>query len=132
MADLAHITAETLGFLENLLPEDINQELRAVATSMYLALIEDSELQEALSLERLATIAVALLDRVSLDHGGTSFYLPKGMVRKRSQRDREIFAEFNGKNMRELARKHNLSDMRIYQIVNAVKLEIRRVRKGAR
>ncbi len=126
MADLAHISGERLAIIEGLFPEDTHEMLREIAISMYLALIEDAELQEALSFERLANIALDLTDRISLDHGGTQFYLPRGMSRRINDRNRRIWAEFNGRNRRELARKYDLSEMRLDQIFKAFRQKMKR------
>ena len=131
MADLTDISADTLAILDKMLPGDIKPTLRDIATSIFLALVEDGELAGSLGVERLANIAIDLTDRISLDHGGAGFYLPRGIASRINDRDRQIFAEFNGKNKRELARKHNLSDMRIDQILNAIREKNRRMRKGA-
>lgn len=117
MADLAHIPAETLAILENLLPENLHPTLREIVTSLYLHLVEDEEVVEMLGLERLADLAAGQVDRVSLDVGGSHFYLPKGIGYRLSPRDREIVAAHKGYNKRELARKYHLSEVRIDQIL---------------
>lgn len=118
MADLAHIPKATLAALERLLPDDLHPTLRDIANSLYLHLVEDAELVTALGLERLADMAAGQMDRISLDNGGSNFYLPKGIGYRGSARDRCIVAEYNGRNKRALGRKHGLSDMRIDQIIN--------------
>ena len=121
MADLAHIPAETLAILESGFEDDTNSTLREIAVSIYMHLIEDEELVNSLGLSRLADLARSATDRISRDVGGVSFYMPKGFIRFSSARDRDIFAEFNGKNQRELARRYGLSDMRIKQIVASMR-----------
>lgn len=130
MADLSHIPAEQLAFLEKSLPEGMHPTLREMATSIYLHLVEDSALVESLGCDRLASLALGLTDRICLENGGGSFYLPRGIAGFLSARDREIFAAHNGRNLRELARKYNLSDMRIHQIIKAVQLKNRQQNKG--
>ncbi|MCN2537284.1 DNA-binding protein, partial [Escherichia coli] len=48
---------------------------------------------------------------------------PMGMVWKVSQRDREIFREFNGRNHHELARKFGVSLQWVYSVVKRVRKE---------
>ncbi|KDT42068.1 mor transcription activator family protein [Escherichia coli 3-105-05_S4_C2] len=55
--------------------------------------------------------------------GGQNVYFPMGMVWKVSQRDREIFREFNGRNHHELARKFGVSLQWVYSVVKRVRKE---------
>ena len=55
--------------------------------------------------------------------GGQNVYFPMGMVWKVSQRDREIFLEFDGRNHHELARKFGVSLQWIYSVVKRVRKE---------
>lgn len=117
MADLAHISAGVLAPLETLLPENLHPTLREISISLYLHLVEDKDLAENLGLERLADLAAGGVDRISLDVGGSHFYLPKGISYRLSPRDCEIVAAHNGRNKSELARKYGLSEVRIDQIL---------------
>jgi len=49
--------------------------------------------------------------------GGTRFYYPKLDSLLRKERDEQIRQEFNGANHRELARKYDLTETRIRDIV---------------
>ena len=49
--------------------------------------------------------------------GGRVFYLPKGDAIRRAVRDHNIWTEFNGRNHQELARQHNLTVPRVYNIL---------------
>lgn len=108
--------AELLALLDAGLPDDLNATLREVCAALFLHLAEDGELVEKLGLPRLAELAVGQMDRLSLDVGGSSFYLPKGIGCKLSARDREIGERYNGRNKHQLAREFGVSDMRIDQI----------------
>ncbi|WP_290605682.1 Mor transcription activator family protein [Arsenophonus sp. ENCA] len=55
--------------------------------------------------------------------GGQNLYFPMGLMWKINQRDREIFADFNGHNHRALARKYEVSLQWIYSVVKRVKKE---------
>ena len=117
MADL--FDADLMAHLNAAMPEDLHPTLQEMAEQMYLALAEDSAAASALGLPRLAEIVVEQLDRVALHAGGSGFYLPKGVRRELSARDREIVTRHNGRNKRELAREYGLSEMRIDQIMAA-------------
>lgn len=54
--------------------------------------------------------------------GKTSIF-PMGMVWKISQRDRDIFQKFNGRNQHELARQFGVSLQWIYSVVKRVRKE---------
>ena len=59
--------------------------------------------------------------------GGQSVYIPKNLASFITERDYRVWKDFNGKNIRELARKYNLSEQWIYAIVGRVqKLESKR------
>jgi Mor family transcriptional regulator len=55
--------------------------------------------------------------------GGQNVYFPMGLIWKASRRDREIFADFNGHNHHELARKYKISVQWIYAVIKRVKKE---------
>lgn len=66
-------------------------------------------------------IGEAVANRMMQVWGGQNVYFPMGMVWKVSQRDREIFLEFDGRNHHELARKFGVSLQWIYSVVKRVK-----------
>ncbi|EOD4106629.1 Mor transcription activator family protein [Yersinia enterocolitica] len=68
-------------------------------------------------------IGEAVANRMMQAWGGQNVYFPMGMVWKVSQRDREIFLEFDGRNHHELARKFGVSLQWIYSVVKRVKRE---------
>jgi len=64
--------------------------------------------------EQLATVfAQALVRGLRRQLGGQEIYIPPS----KSERDLAIRREFNGANIEELMRRHNLSRTRIYEIV---------------
>jgi Mor family transcriptional regulator len=77
--------------------------------------------------ERAADAAFAATEHVRKRWSGQHLYLPKGIHYELSNRDREIWAEFDGHNHSALARKHDLTSMRIYQIIKRLRaLHIKR------
>lgn len=112
---LEQVSAAELAPLEAVLHPSYPERLREMATVIYLALQDHGQDLPAHDL------ALALTEAVSLGLGGGSFYMHKGFVHRRRLdiRDREIARSFNGRNHHLLAKKHNLSDMRIRQIVDA-------------
>lgn len=121
MPDLLNIAAADLALLESELPEGMNATLRDLAIATFGALLDDAEAVAALGKQRIAELALEVIDRQGNEVGGATFYYPKGLTLKLSPRDQAIYAEYTGRNKRELARKYGLSDMRIDQIYNKVR-----------
>lgn len=59
-------------------------------------------------------------DRMASHWGGQNIYFPMGLKLKLSQRDRQIYADFTGRNHSELARRWGVSLQWIYKIVKAM------------
>lgn len=54
------------------------------------------------------------------DWGGQLIYIPKNMSGKLSERDINIWKDFNGKNHNELARRYDLTLQQIYKILREI------------
>lgn len=95
-----------------------------------------------------ATVAATLVDRgvevvtaraagqecaeaVSRDFGGQQIYVPMGKFLKLSQRDREIYARWNGRNDVALCREHGISERHLRRIIEAMRETDRRERQGS-
>jgi len=61
-------------------------------------------------------ITEEVVDALSFEWGGVSLYIPKNMP-DITKRDKQIMAEFNGMNIKELVKKYNLSEQWIYKIL---------------
>lgn len=68
-----------------------------------------------------ARVAEELSDRMRKHWGGQQIYFPMGMCLELSERDLQIWHEFNGTNHASLARKHRVSLQHIYRIIRAVR-----------
>ncbi len=87
--------------------------------------------KEGLDESRAKDLGHALAEHVRREWGGQMQYIPKGITYECTQRDLEIFGKFNGDNYDRLAREYELSEMRIRQIVNAVReAEMRKRQSG--
>lgn len=71
-----------------------------------------------------ARITGITIRRMAETFGGTNIYFPKDMKRKIELRDEAIFAEFETVELHTLAAKHDLSEMRIRQIIYRFNEEI--------
>ena len=66
-------------------------------------------------------IANHLRNTIASSWGGQLIYIPKDFQAKLTDRDTQIYAEFNGKNHSELATKYNLTIARIYEIIKTIR-----------
>lgn len=62
-------------------------------------------------------MAVNLVHQLVSSFGGGALYIPTGMKFFKGNKNALIAREFNGANIRQLARKHRVSDMRVRQII---------------
>lgn len=74
---------------------------------------------EALADDELAGMAVNLVYQFVESFGGTQAYIPSGAKYHQAIKEAQIIKEFDGRNSRQLAKKHSLSDSRIFQIIKA-------------
>lgn len=70
-------------------------------------------------------IAVECGEDVRAAWGGGVLYVSKGVEEKYRRRNTEILARFTGNNYQELARRYALTEMRIRQIISAMRRERR-------
>ena len=107
-------------------------------SAVYPELLADLADQVALKLcehgvepDKAADIGFFAAEHMREHWGGQPIYLPQGVQYDFSRRDLEIFDRFNGHNHVELAQEYNLTVMRIYQIIKAVRAELVKKRQGA-
>ncbi|MFA7238705.1 MAG: Mor transcription activator family protein [Sulfuricellaceae bacterium] len=122
-------TASDLAPLAALFAPNYPAKLREIAERLYLQLAEERD-TAALGLPRLAQLALAQTERLSLELGGGGFYMHKGKSYRLSKLYRKIWEEFTGTNLTQLARKYNLTEMRIRQIVDEIREQEKKERQG--
>lgn len=83
----------------------------------YMTLRNTSAL-ESIADQDLADACVAQVYQMLLVMGGGNVYFSKGDDLLRREKHKLIVKEFNGRNYKELARKHGLSSARVMQIVD--------------
>lgn len=98
-------------FLDDSYPE----VLADIARTIHERLMEDPRIKLAHPIA--AEVAMSVAEHVRKNIGGVATYIPRGINYELTLRDREIWAEFNGDNYHELARKHDVTEMRVRQIV---------------
>lgn len=138
MSDARFMTAAEAAVLDALLPEALTSDMREVAHCLYAAqVLQDGrcgqrELDASwlAALQAMAELALAQLQHLVAEIGGRAVYLAKGVAVHLSARDRELCAAFNGRNYQELARRYDLTEMRVRQIVSAWRAEQFAQRQG--
>ena len=68
--------------------------------------------------QEAAEIALVVAEHVRKNIGGVATYIPRGLSYELSLRDRQIWSEFKGDNHAELARKYDMTEMRVRQIID--------------
>ncbi|MGL9773664.1 MAG: Mor transcription activator family protein [Sodalis sp. (in: enterobacteria)] len=77
----------------------------------------------AQTVRQIIDVDPAVASQMMTVWGGQNVYFLMGLIWKVSQRDREIFADFNNYNHHALARKYKVSLQWIYSVVKRVKKE---------
>lgn len=79
------------------------------------------------TIDKAKQISIDVAHEIAKTWGGEVIYIPRNVALLLSERDHQIWQEFNGFNHRELARKYNVSMAWVYQIVKRMrKAEIAR------
>ncbi|MBN9795675.1 positive regulator of late transcription, partial [Pseudonocardia sp. TMWB2A] len=87
-------------------------------------LVQILEVQEAALIETATTMRTRSKSREKTTlalaeyMGGRSLYIPRGDALKIAIRDAEIFRVANRRNIRQLSRRHNVSERHIWRILN--------------
>ncbi|MBN4667879.1 DNA-binding protein [Pandoraea nosoerga] len=97
-----------------------------LAEQCVLVLLESA----GLDADKATQVGREIADRMAAHWGGQNIYFPMGLSYKLSQRDRQIYDDFNGANHSELARKYGVSLQWIYKIVKTVRQEEMARRQG--
>ena len=72
-------------------------------------------------------IGVENLIRLAEAYGGAAIYIPKIDDLLKSQKSAAIIREFNGSNVRQLARKYDVSERTVYRLVSGL-LKVERLK----
>lgn len=131
MIQLSKLTPNELLVLESQYPAKVGIDMRSIGCCLYEALLlGDARLgtkypdKEWLGkLQETADIVLLQLQHLSSELGGLNAYITKELSHHASQKYKTIYSEFTGFNHNELAKKYDLTTVRIYQIISAVRLE---------
>lgn len=89
--------------------------LADIARTIHERLMEDPRVK--LPHPIAAEVALSVAEHVRKNIGGVATYIPRGMSYELTLRDREIWTDFRGDNYAELARKYDMTEMRVRQII---------------
>lgn len=138
MLPTKHMTAAEAAVLDAQLPAGLTEEMRDVAFCLFeaMALMDHRLGQERPGqgwinvLESMANVAVRQLQHLADKKGGKAIYLAKGLAVYLSARDLQMCADFKGNNYDLLAKRYDLTEMRVRQIIAAWRYEQFRTRQG--
>lgn len=139
MLPAKRMTAAEAAVLDAELPAGLTDDMKEIAFLLYEALVlRDARVGQAppesawaAVLESMARVVKIQLLHLAENKGGGTVYLAKcATAFFLGPRDLQMCAEFRGNNHEELARRYNLSEMRVRQIVGAWQDEQFRRRQG--
>ena len=138
MTPARRLTAAEAAVLDAHLPVGLTEEMRDVAWCLFeaMALMDSRAGAERPDpvwlgvLHAMARVATAQLLHLAQQMGGKAIYLAKGVAMHLSARDMQMCSEFRGNNYDFLARKYDLTEMRVRQIVAAWQAEQYRLRQA--
>ncbi len=107
------LTTDDLGYPELL--EDL-----AAATGELLR-----KKMPGLTQDAAAEVGVELAEHLRHHWGGQSFYIPRGCQFEASQKHLDIWRDFDGKNHRQLVRKHGVSLQQVYVVIRRMRKKLR-------
>lgn len=86
-----------------------------------LAVVEDEfrYVAKKFGIQQCDEIASELVNRLTENLGGASFYFPTISAVKRRARNEEMRQKFNGRNLHELAREYGMTVRHAHRIVNS-------------
>lgn len=70
--------------------------------------------------EKARDVGLRVADYITTNWGGQLIYIPKNVGGRASERDLQIWADFDGRNQIELAQKYGMSVQWIYRILKEV------------
>ncbi len=114
--DLSRATEKQLDLVNACFVGDAPEIWRDMAELNFVALRSVS-IFDPLSDEALAAMSVNLVHQLVESFGGTQPYIPSGTKYHQAVKAAQIVKEFDGRNTRQLAVKHKLSEVRVYQII---------------
>lgn len=117
--NLVQLRSEDLAHLEALLPDDAPEVWRDFASCCFLGLLKHPHTQHLLAQE-LAQVAFEQLQVLTLNMGGQQPYITGGSCLSKKKRDQEICQDFNGRNAKEVAKKHNIGASQFYKIIRKI------------
>lgn len=98
---------------ERMQPFYLEDALQAFADTTRDVLVDLLQIDE----QEAARLGREIMVRFAEDHPGETVYFPKGMAYRLELRDQRIYAEFNGKNYSELARRYKVTPRHIRRVV---------------
>ena len=120
-------SAADAALLAAALPARTTPDLHDVALALLAALMDAG----GMDAQHAAPLVAAQVQRLSADFGGTALYIPKGLMAQITQRNRQIYAAFDGRNYLALSLRYGLTEVRVRRIIAAARAEDMAQRQGS-
>jgi Mor family transcriptional regulator len=130
LAQLERLTQNDMKPLERQLDPAFPDRLREMAEHLYAQLITEP-VTAKLPRDELAAVALRQTITVSSEMGGGTFYMHKGLSFHLSLRNRQMCAEFKGHNLPELAKRYDLTEVQVRNIIRQYQRERFLARQGS-
>lgn len=114
--DITTVTEQQLAPIRSAL-EPCSPEVWSELADLFFLSLRDAETLRSIPDGDIADAVVALVYQTAFSYGGHNFYLPKGVRLSAEIRDNKIAKEFKGNNIFEIAKKYQMTDMRVRQIL---------------
>ncbi|MFZ3159103.1 MAG: Mor transcription activator family protein [Rhodoferax sp.] len=114
--NLSRATDEQLKKVNDAFGDSAPEVWRDIAELNFVAL-RFCSLFDALTDDELVVMSVNLVLQLVSSFGGIAVYIPNGIKYFKAPMNASIAKEFKGNNIRQLAMKHKISDMRVRQIL---------------
>lgn len=114
--DPISVTSEQLALVVIALGPNVPEVWREIAELNFIALRCNAALKH-MSDPVIADLSVVLVYQLIASMGGNTVYMANGFKSVRGEKNVLIAKEYTGNNVRQLARKYRVSDMRVRQII---------------
>ncbi|MES2947511.1 MAG: Mor transcription activator family protein [Pseudomonadota bacterium] len=114
--DLKRLTPQQLATMDTAFPSNTPELWREFAEQFFAALCFCPMLAKQTD-EKVAALAANLVYQFISAFGGTQLYIPNGARNFRGDVNEQIVKDFNGRNIRQLVSKYNISERHVRKIL---------------
>ncbi len=112
---------ESFDLNSEFIPDFTNQCVWPELLQELLGIIKQTLLTQGLDEKQSESFALKLTLSIAEHMGGIQVYFPRGDKLHKQVRDIEIYNNFTGRNIKQLARQYHLTDKTIYEIITRMR-----------